>query len=152
MRFSVSCDEPYLTFIVVTRAFKEISIKSYFRKTVLKDKTFIEAFEKLPHTEDPSINNGKTLWKNNDLRVDWGNNTKLGDKIHFNLQKNQAAKLDGLKKFKTDDKLISGSVEKGKTIPKTEIEEEWEKAFDVWIFIASISIRQLIMSYYSTVM
>jgi hypothetical protein len=78
--------------------------------------------------------------------VDWGANTKSGDKIHFNLQKNKAAKLDGLKKFKTDDKLISGKVEKGKNIPKTDIEEEWKEAFDVRIFIASISIWQLIMS------
>jgi len=116
--------------LALIRAFKEISIKSYFKKTVLKDKTFIEAFEKLPHTEDPSIHNGKTLWKNDDLRVDWGANTKSGDKIHFNLQKNKAAKVDGLKKFKTDDKLISGNVEKGKNIPKAEIEEEWKEVFD----------------------
>ena len=61
--------------------------------------------------------------------MDWGNNTKLGDKIYFNLQKNKGAKLDGLKKFKTDDKLVSGCVEKGKTIPQTVIEEEWKEVF-----------------------
>jgi hypothetical protein len=72
--------------------------------------------------------------------VDWGANTKLGDKIHFNLQKNKAAKVDGLKKFKTDDKLISGSVEKGEIIPQKEIKEEWQNAFDVRIFIVSIRV------------
>lgn len=81
-------------------------IKSYLRKKAFNPK-FFEAVQELTRQTNVHNYNGKTFWYDENLRLDYGDNRPDSKEIHFNLQKNQASKLDGLKGVSSHAKIIS---------------------------------------------
>lgn len=104
---------------------KNLAIITYLRKKVLKQQGFIERIQKIPF-EGASVAafSGKTLWKDDNLRLDYSLNAENPDEIFINLQKNKSSKLDGLKGFNTDDKLVTYAIKTGVPITAEEVEEK----------------------------
>jgi hypothetical protein len=114
---------------LVIKVLSGVNIRTYMRKGVLPLQSFADDLQKAANLQNPSLKNGKTAYTNDDIRVDFGeNNDETSEWTHLNLQKNKACKLEGIKAFKTHEKLISFAVKKGSTITPEEAKKAFEPA------------------------
>ena len=96
----------------------------------MKNKNFIDRIKEIPFEEKSATAfSGKTLWKDDNIRLDYSYNPASPEEIFINLQKNKASKLDGLKSFKTDDKLATFAIKVGETLTDEEIANKFMEPF-----------------------
>jgi hypothetical protein len=110
---------------------KAALIITYAKKFLLKDRSLIEKFKTVPFIKSPETQNGKTLWSNADIRIDFGFNTPGSKEIWINWQKNKGSKLDGLKKLSTDHKIFTQAITAGEALSEQEIAEQIVAGFQL---------------------
>ena len=116
--------------MLVAQNLKNVAIKSYVRKTVLTSATFLNKVKDLPNQKDTAITkNGLTLWKDDNLRLDYSANTAGAAEVFINLQKNKGCTLEGLKGFKTHDKLVTYAVKTGEALTDEELKKTFIEPF-----------------------
>ena len=107
-----------------------VAIRSYFRKNVLTSSSFLDKVKDIPNQKNSAPNkNGANLWTDDHLRLDYSENTAGASEIFINLQKNKGSKLDGLKKFKTHDKLVTYAIKTDQALTDEEIKKTFVEPF-----------------------
>ena len=117
-----------LLLVVVSKS--TVSIVSYLKKKVMKNQSFINWMKEIPfEAKSASAFSGKSLWKDENIRLNYSYNPTSPEEIFINLQKNKASKLDGLKSFKMDNKLVTYAIKVGEALSDEEIAKRFLEPF-----------------------
>jgi len=114
-----------LLLVVVSKS--TVSIVSYLKKKVMKNQSFINRMKEIPfEAKSASAFSGKSLWKDENIRLNYSYNPTSPEDIFINLQK---SKLDGLKSFKMDNKLVTYAIKVGEALSDEEIAKRFLEPF-----------------------